>query len=200
MVLSRIVLNLDVPAARRDLADAYELHSTLMRLVDGGATKPLWRLERWRNSRPAEVLVQTDDEPNWNVLKAVDEAYASEVESKRNRLFENLRSGDRLRFRVRANPTVKREKRRHGLVRFEEQVAWMERQLAKSGATPLEIVPNESRREVHKRRRGGKPITLVGVTFDGVISVEDAERVRELVRTGVGHARALGFGLVTLAR
>lgn len=200
MVLSKVVLNLESPFARRDLADAYELHATLMRLVDAGASKPLWRLERKRDVAPPEVLLQTDETPDWSALKDVDEAYFAHASSRPNRLVENLRTGDVLNFRVRANPTVKRDGKRHGLVRYEEQVEWMERQLRKHCAAPLRVQPNETRREVMKRRKGGKPIVLVGVTFDGILQVEDADGVRALVADGVGHGRALGFGLVTLAR
>jgi CRISPR system Cascade subunit CasE len=195
-----LVLNLGSAAARRDLADAYEMHSTLMRLVDAGASKPLWRLGFERDGGSPVLLVQTEAEPDFDAFSQVDESYLLHAESKRNRLIENLTVGDRLRFRVRANPTVTREGKRHGLVRHEEQIAWMERQLQRHGARPLSIHANGSQREVYKRRRGRAPITLIGVTFDGVLEIADLDGTRALVKNGVGHARALGFGLVTLAR
>lgn len=200
MVLSKVVLNLSSRYARRDLADPWEMHRTLMRLVDNGASKPLWRLERRRIEAPPELFLQTESEPEWSALKELDDSYFVHASSRPNRLLENIRTGDVLNFRVRANPTVKREGKRHGLVRYEEQVEWMERQLAKHGCKPLQVLPNESRREVMKRRKGSRPIVLVGVTFDGAIGVEEAAGVRRLVEAGVGHGRALGFGLVTLAR
>src|SRR5690606_37796715 len=68
VVLSRLVMNLGSSAARRDLANAYEMHSTLMRLVDAGAGRPLWRLELGRDGRPPELLIQTDVEPDFGAL------------------------------------------------------------------------------------------------------------------------------------
>lgn len=200
MVLSRLVMNLGSSAARRDLANAYEMHSTLMRLVDAGAGRPLWRLELGRDGRPPELLIQTDVEPDFGALTTLDDSYFLEADSRPNRLVANLVVGDRLRFRVRANPTVTREGKRHGLVQYEEQVAWITRQLQRHGARPLEIHVSGSQREVFRKRRGGAPITVVGVTYDGALEVEDLAGTRELVRNGIGHARALGFGLVTVAR
>lgn len=200
MVLSKLTLNLRSGLARRDLSDAYEMHSTLMRLVDAGASKPLWRLERRRYEAPPEILIQTESEPEWGVLKDVDEEYYLDASSRRNQLLEQIKDGDVLNFRVRANPTVKREGKRHGLVKLEHQIEWMERQLVRHGGHPLHILPSESRRETMKRRKGGRPIIIHGVTFDGTFVVEDVKGVRSLVTSGVGHGRALGFGLVTLAR
>lgn len=199
MVLSRITLDLESPAARRDLADAYEMHSTLMRFVDAGASKPLWRLERGRGTENAVVLVQTDRAPSPDALTD-DGGYFLDFESRPNKLIENLQAGDRVYFRVRANATVKREGKRHGLVTYEDQVSWIDRQLQERGAVSIEAIPSEARREVFRRRRGGKPITVLGVTFDGTFEVANPIALRAAVESGIGHARSFGFGLVTLAR
>lgn len=200
MVLTKLVMNLESRAARRDLANAYQMHSTLMRLVDSGAGKPLWRLERPPREGPPIVLIQTESAPPRSALREVDEEYFVSFESRENRLLANLAAGDLLRFRVRANPTVTREKKRHGLVRYEEQIGWIERQLRRNGATPKVAEVLDSRSEVFRRRRGGAPVTIVGVTYDGSLRVDDPLLLRGAVVRGIGHGRSFGFGLITLGR
>lgn len=200
MILSRLTLNLESRAVRRDVADPYQMHSTFMRLVDSGAPRPLWRLERYQVGQPPIVLLQTESMPEVAAFHEYDPDYLLEHESRANRLLQNLEIGDRLNFRIRANPTVTRDGKRHGLVRFEEQVGWLERQINASGALADAIVPSESRRDVFRKRAGGKPVVLFGVTFDGSLEVTDPVLLRAAVRSGVGHGRSFGFGLITLAR
>lgn len=200
MVLTRMVLNLESGMARRDLANAYQMHSTLMRLVDSGAGKPLWRLERPPREGPPVVLIQTEAAPPRTALQEVDEKYFISFESRENRLLVNLAKGDLLRFRVRANPTVTREGKRHGLVRHDEQVNWIERQLLTNGSALKEVKVLDSGREVFRRRREGAPITLVGTTYEGALQVDDPELLRTAVSRGIGHGRSFGFGLITLGR
>lgn len=46
---------------------------------------------------------------------------------------------------------------------------------------------------------GGGRVTLQTATFDGVLRVEDAERLRGALLDGIGPAKAYGCGLLTLA-
>lgn len=200
MILSRMVLNLDARNARRDLADPYEMHATLMRLTDDASTRPLWRLRSGRTTEPPTVLVQTDDAPDPTRIPMSDEPYYRSFDSRHNRLLDAIKGGDILRFRVRTNPTVKRAGKRHGLLHQDRQLAWLARQLDRSGADLQTAEPTQVAREILRRRRNEKPIVLTGVTFDGLLTVRDPDVLREAVRHGIGHARAFGFGLITLAR
>lgn len=201
MVLSRVTLDLEDAQARRDLADPYEMHATLMRLVDGGVDRPLWRLEPSRHPSGApQLLVQTNGVPDPQRLRERGTAYFSDFESRPHLLLEDLRVGELLRFRLRANPTVTRDRKRHGLVREEDQLAWIERVLAERGGHEVLAVVQETGREVMRRRRGQPPIVIHGATFDGVLRVADVAKLREAIRTGIGHAKALGYGLLTVGR
>lgn len=200
MVLSRMVLNPDCSAVRRDLADKYELHSTLMRLVDEGASKPLWRLETGRNTQNPTLLIQTESEPDPSGIRTAAEDYYLEFGSRSNVLFRNLQDGDEFNFRLRANPTVTREGKRHGLVQESDQINWLSKQLQKAGSQLMYAHTSEVSRERLKRQRGRPPITLLGVTFDGVLKVTDSGNLTSSIKHGFGHAKAFGFGLLTLAQ
>mgnify|MGYP001135004147 FL=1 len=146
------------------------------------------------------VLVQTSDTPDPTSIAVTAPDYYVSFESRYNRLLENLRTGDRLRFKVFANASVKREGKRHGLYRQDDQLAWIEHQLLKHGAEPVAVRIGETSTERCWRGRDSRPISVYGVMFEGLLDVVDPNRVRDLVRNGLGHAKALGFGLVTLGR
>ena len=42
-------------------------------------------------------------------------------------------------------------------------------------------------------------LTFEGVTFEGVLEVTDPERFAATVRSGIGPAKAYGYGLLSLA-
>jgi CRISPR system Cascade subunit CasE len=200
MVLSRITLDLTDPQARRDLGSPYEMHATIARLTEGIPGRPLWRLDVGPRHDDAVILLQTDRAPDPSRLDERTPTYHHSFESRPHRLLDRLTAGDALRFRVRANPTVTRNGSRHGLTREEEQLAWIHRTLERYGATAIDASVAEQRKYIMRPARHPKPITIHGVTFDGSFAITEPERIRELIRNGIGHAKSLGFGLVTIAR
>lgn len=55
------------------------------------------------------------------------------------------------------------------------------------------------RREQFRKARGGPLVTIDTATFEGVLTVVDAERFREMLLGGLGGAKAYGCGLLTVA-
>jgi CRISPR system Cascade subunit CasE len=118
----------------------------------------------------------------------------------------DLDPGQRLAFRLRANPTARRlcedgVRRRVGLYEEEKQMEWLERKAEQSG---FDIVAARSSGETTAGgtvyRNGNKhELTLFSVQFDGMLEVRDPEQVRSAVREGIGSAKAFGFGLLSLA-
>lgn len=201
MVLSRLELNLEDPSARRDLANPYEMHSTLMRVVEESASRPLWRIEQQLDvSMTASILIQSEGVPDSEALRAYAPKYFRKFDSKQNVLLENLANGQVLNFRLRANPTVTREGKRHGLDDVDEQLAWIERQVTRAGGELLGAETSNPAKLKMVRRSQSSPIVILGVTFDGQLRVLDDLLLKVAVRTGIGPGKALGFGLLTLSR
>lgn len=55
------------------------------------------------------------------------------------------------------------------------------------------------RHEWQCRRADGKTITIVTARYDGVLRVLDADLFRHTLTHGIGHAKAFGCGLLTIA-
>ncbi len=215
MYLSRLILNPRSRAVRRDLADLYQLHRTLMRAfpdnLEEGEERILFRVDEERGSAVPICLVQSWHRPDWSFLDA-REGYLLPTDSpwwedRRNPAVKpfdpTFHRGQVLAFRLRANPTVKKQGKRHALFREELQQRWIERKADRHGfrLLSLTIVPEGNRRGYQqvegasKRRR----LILYAVRFDGILAVEDPVRFAEAVRHGIGPGKGLGFGLLSLA-
>lgn len=210
MYLSLLLLDPRSRQVLRELAEPYEMHRTLSKAFDAlsvdGKGRLLFRAEPDRRGGAVTVLVQSATVPDWSRLSA-DRYLVEALPPKEVRLA--FQPGQRCRFRLRANPTVKREGHRHALMREEEQIRWLRRKgerhgfrLADSGHADLPdlIVTPEGR--THGRKAGDQgehQMVHFAVRFDGVLEVTDPAALAAAVRDGLGSAKAFGFGLLSLA-
>ncbi|WP_298630719.1 type I-E CRISPR-associated protein Cas6/Cse3/CasE [uncultured Thermus sp.] len=203
MWISKLVLNLRSKAARRDLANPYEMHRTLSRGVSEalkeGRERLLWRLEPTRTVDAPVVLVQTLSPPDWSLL---EEGYATVYPPKP--FHPVLHEGQVLRFRLRANPSKRSKERgeRVALKTREEKLAWLARKLGEGGFRlpyredqPLAVIRQDTFLEV---RKGGHLLQVQAVLFEGTLEVVNPEKALETLRRGIGPGKALGLGLLSL--
>jgi CRISPR system Cascade subunit CasE len=210
MYLSRLILNPRHRRAQRELAQPYQMHRSLLRAfpdnLDRERERVLFRVEvNPRSSEPA-VLLQSTLEPDWSWLQE-NGARGYLLRPPETKPFDlQLAPGQTLVFRLRANPTARRtfvekgekKKRRVGLYREEEQIAWLERKGEHGGFRPLSVRSGGQEtvggwdKERHK-------LKLLAVQFDGLLQVTDPARLRQTVRQGIGSGKGLGFGLLSLA-
>lgn len=158
MFLSRLVLNPRNRTVRRDLADCHELHRTLLSAfpqAESSAPRDefglLYRIESDARNGAIRIIVQSKLEPDWSGLKG----YLLEVEDNPackpvGAFYDSLRAGQRLVFRLRANPTRKIDTKtrpdgrksngkRVDIHGEENQIAWLERKASSSGFRLLRI-------------------------------------------------------------
>lgn len=205
MFLSKLTLDPRHPQARRDLSNAYEMHRTLARAFAPNAeTAParfLWRLERRADYQPSSiVLVQSAQPADWSVLDAFP-GYTGEIHANKTVDLETLiQPGARYRFRLLANPTVTRKGKRYGLTREDEQLAWIARQGERHGFSILGCVRGTGEQLQVQQGRGGNRITLHTALFEGLLQADTPEPLRQGLLKGFGHGKAMGLGLLSLAR
>lgn len=204
MHLAKITLDPHYPQARRDTSNAYELHRTLCRAFAADeSTTPsrfLWRMEYTRppvGLIKATVLVQSALQGNWQPLEGID-GYQLDGH-KCIDLGELLATGRRYRFRLSANPTVTRAGKRYGLVGEEAQLDWLARQGQRLGFNNCGAVVDGCERIGVKQRKTNRWITLDVVHFEGVLEATNAEALGRALVDGIGHGKALGLGMLSLA-
>lgn len=204
MYLTKLTLDPRHPQARRDLGDAYDMHRTLTRAfapdADTSPARFLWRLETGFDGSPtATLLVQSDTQANWAALDALP-GYALQLQANKPvDLAQLVHAGRRYRFRLLANPTVTRQGQRHGLMQEEEQLAWLTRQVEKHGGTLHACLRLGSTRLQTRKGNSRQHITVQTALFEGALQVQDPQALQQAVRQGIGHGKALGLGLWSLA-
>lgn len=212
--LSRLRLNERHRQAANDRRSAYSLHQSLRWAFPhaGEAGGPLPGGERilWRDDGPGGILVQSVTRPDWAALEERWPGYFQDAQLKAFDLA-GVREGQTFRFRLRANVTVNRWRdgqdrqagertRREALRGAREQLDWLDRQGERGGFRVLGADIAHSGNARLYKAPGGRPITLFAVTFEGLLATTDPARLEGAVRGGIGKAKALGFGLLSLAR
>lgn len=220
MFLHRIHLDPRCREARRDLSDPYQLHSTLCRAFSTPDKKCpegefLWRIEPETNpSGCPRILVQSKSMPNWAGV-GVQEWLAnadSAIDLKDRLKLDSLKTGQRFRFRLRANPSMTREGKRLGLLRTDEQEAWLERKGKQHGfalpqltsfdfsETPQERIDVRISQEqmLRGKQHTGNGIRIYSVLYDGILMVTEPDNFKTALQTGIGHGKAMGLGLISV--
>lgn len=228
MYLSRLVLNPRSWAVRRDLADCYEQHRTVMSAfgdlptADGDARTQLgvlYRVDADRRTERMTLLVQSRAAPRWSALPG-DYVLAPAASKPVDGAFAAIGTGDRLTFRLRANPTKRISKANpeekdpywHGRrVNLRDEEAWLKWLARKGEQGGFRLVAVAARDDVAAVRaadqgkvrsgtpRAKKALTFASVLFDGHLEVADPDRFRESLAQGIGSGKAFGFGLLSVA-
>lgn len=188
----------------------YQLHQALWRLFPGQEDAErdfLFRVEQMQNGVGASVLLQS-------ILQPQTGEQCPLILAQRDYVL-NVQNGQRLRFRLRANPiktikdcskgTVEKKGKiftktvRVPLLHEEQQQAWLERKLQDFAQLETLIVQPEPVLYFRKAKEGrsGKIQTVM---FDGVLTVTDAEAFKSQTTQGIGAAKAFGCGLLSIAR
>jgi len=206
MHLSRLVLNSYNRQARLDLGDPYQMHRSLVRAFVSDPTQVpprfLWRLEQSHPQKEPAVLLQSAQAPDFSELRArpgyLSENLECALSSKAVDLARLVAPGAHYRFRLVANPNVSREGKRFGLVGEADQVAWLTRQGERHGfALESALIVNH---HYIKTRKAGALLSLLRVHYEGVLCVRDAQRLCSTLLAGIGPGKALGCGLLSVAR
>jgi len=223
MYLSRLILNPRSRQVRNELADPYELHRTVCRAFPAANYKDnepsgiLFRVDVHPHTRIPTLLVQSREEPNWDFLSSEKKDYLLGENAlpldMENPSFQELnlrlREGQTLAFRLRANPTVKKDRegkaqgRRVGLTREDDQIKWLKRKFESAGAALISVnifAERIARGKIFMTEDKDKQIHILSVQFDGVLQVTNPDLLVHTAYAGIGSAKSLGFGLLSLAR
>lgn len=166
----------------------------------------LWRLDLTR--RDNYLLIVSREKPE--IASAVDQIgfYKGSAVKSYTEFLNSIKNGRTYRFQLKANP-VKRPKvngKSHAvpLISEEEQLDWLNCHSKNHGFAVLpnkiKIIEDETTCFTKKtKERTRTPITMKCVTYDGVLTVTDADTLRKTLMDGMGRERAFGCGLLTLA-
>jgi CRISPR system Cascade subunit CasE len=218
MFLTRFQINPARRGARKLLSSPQAMHAAVRAAFaapedhERAGTRTLWRLDTPATAA-VHLYIVSPGRPDLTHL--IEQAGWPTTQTWDTRdydpLLHSLRAGQHWAFRLTANPTHSGRKtadskdtQRFAYLREEEQAGWLVGRAARHGftlATQQDGQPNLRlhRRQTQTFKRGMHAVTLTTVTYDGVLQVTDADAFRTALTSGIGHARAYGCGMLTLA-
>ncbi|APJ02800.1 type I-E CRISPR-associated protein Cas6/Cse3/CasE [Silvanigrella aquatica] len=196
----------------------YEIHQKIEHLQENESTKKriLWRLEG-KNSKSPYLIVQTNFQPNLERFRNqfnFSHYFKDEIHLKTINLNPN--EGEMFFFKIRANPTknvtfLKDKKKKGHRIPItktkddendvDEIAHWLERKGKLHGFSPLnlnyfketilelEVVKNKKHTSIHN-----------SILFSGLLQVKDSNLFKSTIENGIGNAKILGFGLLSIKR
>jgi len=205
MYLSRLKLNPAVRKTRELLISPYQLHQAIYHAFpEDGAGRVLYRIDENQRIGTISLLVQSEKEPDWKRAEYLNLCLIDKAEF--HHFTPDLKSGRALFFRLRANPSVKKQEEgkkngyRVGLIKEKDQLAWLNRKAESGGFSIVScrIIPEGIARDDRSGAVNDR-LRHFAVFFEGVLKVTDELIFTETVENGIGSAKGFGFGLLSLA-
>lgn len=213
MYLSKLVLNTGNAQVRQDLGNPHKFHRTIMRAFPFPIAKEervLFRIENFERGAPPVVLVQSLLMPNWGNVEKEFIGYFSHTPGLKAIEGLEIITGDLFRFRLRANPTRRvlykssNKYQRISLFAEQDRKNWLIRKARVGGFSLIEdrlMVSDAPYRTFFLSKDDTThKATINMVDFNGVLKIEYPEKFLTSIRTGIGPAKGLGCGLLSLAR
>jgi CRISPR system Cascade subunit CasE len=196
MILSRLSFDPLNRGAMKTTGDIYRLHEAVMSGFRAYDNKPrvLFRVEPEWNSDGINILVQSPVTPDWVYLKESGKGLISFQVKPYNPV---INSGDFLRFRLRGNPTVKRNGKRYGLIHDDALEKWLLKWVESMGVKNMSFTVIDE--GYISGLKNGNEIKIKTARFDGRFQIIDPEKFMNMIAIGIGSAKGFGCGLLSIA-
>lgn len=205
MFLSRIKLD---PTKRKTimaLANPNIFHAAVDRAEGEPRSRKLWRIDRLNGTD--YLLILTCEETDLSSVAVQFSDCAPETKSYES-LLARCVSGSVWRFKLKANPTVKKfdpvKKKSVNVPHItpEYQLKWLFERAEKNGfeLNPDEAFVTENKWIEFKKTNGGQPVKMLAVTFEGKLKITDEKLFRNALISGIGREKAYGLGMLTIVR
>jgi len=125
----------------------------------------------------------------------------------------SIQLGDRFRFRIRANPVVRREGKRYAVWDGHERSSreshveqWLAKRSGTYGFVVTRCVVSDITQVQIRRARNqpsqaaAPPITFAAATLNGMLEVTDPNAFKQALVSGIGPQKAFGCGLLLVKR
>ena len=210
MYLTRMELDIGKRNTMRALVSPNIFHGAIEAAFPGEKDRKLWRIDNI--SQRCYLLILSPQEPMLEhaVKQFGLSGNVNQWETKDyKKLLDKVENDTIWRFRLVANPTksVIDEKGNRGSVHAHNtpfyQKKWLIERCEKNGfmVTEEQFSVMESKwYEFYKGSDKRKRVTLLSVTYEGILSVMDSEKFKRTLIEGIGRGKAYGMGMLTVAK
>lgn len=208
MILTRIELDPTRRSTIMALANPNRFHGAVEESHNRSDERVLWRIDVLSGRQYLMVLSPSEI----NAAFLADQfGYPGEKpeQKKYDPLLERIEAGSTWQFRLTANPTFSSLKERRspedrGKVKSEIttalQMEWLIRKSQKNGfsVNPEQARVTATRWITFRKQSDKRKVSLLQVTFEGILTVTDPELFRKALTEGIGRGKAYGMGFMTV--
>ncbi len=205
MYLSRMKLDVSRQQTMKALAAPSLFHGAIESCEPEGRTRKLWRIDSLGGVPHLLILSETPLD-----FSAAAQQFCTDtaVECKcYDALLARITEGSRWHFRLRANPTIDKfsehanRKMVMAIIGTLQQEEWLVKRSAKHGFSLKEGEFRVTGSQWYDFRKGTQRqhVRMLGVTYEGILTVTDADAFRNILTHGIGREKAYGMGLLTIA-
>lgn len=216
MYLSRIELNMNRRETMSAIASPHLMHGSVESCFgdyEETRQRNLWRIDWLKGT--CYLMVLSTEQPDFTQFAAqfgdADKPQSWETKDY-TPLLKRLKTGDTWRFRLRSNPTRSSTKEKSSAsergkvfahVTQEQQRQWLLKRAESCGFAlkedQFDVVHTEWKKFT-KGQQEKRQITLRTATYEGILTINDAEVFKETLIFGTGRGKAYGCGLLTITR
>ncbi|WP_297202047.1 type I-E CRISPR-associated protein Cas6/Cse3/CasE [uncultured Flavonifractor sp.] len=211
MYLTRMELDVGKRDTRKALLSPSLFHGAIESSFPGERERRLWRVDEYQGKYYLLLLSeQTPDLSHMAKQFGMEENDQPWQTKSYDTLLERIQDGSAWQFRLTANPTKSiksSEPGKRGMVCAhmtpEYQLKWLLDRCETHGFSidPEEVIVAKSQwQRFYKGDQRKRPVSLLSVTFEGILTVIDEVRFRQTLVEGIGRGKAFGLGLLTVIR
>ena len=211
MYLTRMELDVNKRDTRKALLSPSVFHGAIESSFPGERERRLWRVDEFQGKY--YLLLLSEQFPDLshaaNQFGMGGSGQPWQTKSY-DALLERIQNGSAWQFRLTANPTKSIKSPETGKrgtvcahITPEYQLKWLLDRCEAHGFSinPEEAIVTKSQwQRFYKGDQRKKPVSLLSVTFEGILTVTDAARFRRTLVEGIGRGKAFGLGLLTVIR
>lgn len=209
MYLSRVKIDVNNRRKTRDLDHLGAYHNWVEEsypgeMKVGERSRKLWRIDYLDDG--SYLLVLSKEKPDLRHLEKYGVTDSAQTKDY-NVLLNQLRVGDKLRFRLVLNPVASLSQGKASgkrgrvipLVTAEQQLQFLQDRSLQHGfsVNDDEVMITERSFEILKRKNQ-KPLKVCKAAYEGYLTIEDLELFKAVLVNGLGKKKAYGFGLLTV--
>ncbi len=192
MYISKVYVDVKIPAVLHDLSSLHFFHDTLKKISRGGA--PLYRIDNVpldQTGYVQPVVLISEKKPEISDIK-IPAGYVAKIET-----FEYdipVRNGMVYKFYMKANPSVKIFFKHSDLETEESWGKWLESEGYVNG---FEVVDSKTFDDGYVTC-AEKSAKFLAVIFEGSMKITDEKKFRKALNGGIGRGREYGLGLLSI--
>jgi len=201
LFLTRILLNTSA-FVFQEIEDAYKLHQRVLSLFPVGTTASQRILYRF-DAEPRQIIIQSQTPPMLDrlpkdyALPLMDCPVNTLLNPHSKKFRATFKRGGIYRFRLRANPTIKKGGKRIPITAETDNTNWLHRK-SELGGFSVFSVDSLVRESVITGIRGRNKITFNSTLFEGLLMVSDVKKFTSTFLGGLGGGKSFGFGMLSL--